>query len=43
MGRKGYEAFGAALGREVIKLASGVSPQDVTAPALALNASCAVV
>jgi hypothetical protein len=31
---RGYEAFGAALGREVIKLASSLQPQEVAKPTL---------
>ncbi len=31
---KGYQAFGQALGREVVKLASAVAPQQVAQPAL---------
>lgn len=31
---KGYEVFGAALGREVVKLASSLEPQEVAKPSL---------
>lgn len=31
---KGYEAFGAALGREVVKLYESLTPREVAAPAL---------
>jgi neutral ceramidase len=34
---KGYQAFGAALGREVVKLASGLKPQEVAKPSLAVK------
>jgi hypothetical protein len=33
----GYQAFGRALGREVIKLASGLAPADVSNPSLAVR------
>lgn len=32
--RKGYEAFGKALGEEVVKLASGLDPKEVASPSL---------
>jgi hypothetical protein len=31
---KGYQAFGSALGKEVVKLVMSLTPQDVTQPAL---------
>jgi hypothetical protein len=34
LGRKGPANFGAALGREVVKLASGLTPRDVEKPSL---------
>jgi neutral ceramidase len=34
---KGYQAFGAALGREVVKLASALKPQEVAKPSLAVK------
>ncbi len=34
---KGYEAFGQALGREVVKLASSLKPQEVAKPSLAVK------
>ena len=38
--RKGYEAFGKALGEEVVKLASGLDPREPASPSLQVKEDC---